>query len=120
LILNTNTFNVYTQNDGLPGNVVSCILEDELGSLWMSTNNGVAKFNPQTDCRRIAGLDLSGWGNCFKSSSGEMFFGGYAGAVAFLPAKVVDTTYIPPIVLTDFRLNGNPVEIGADSPFTAP
>jgi ligand-binding sensor domain-containing protein len=91
---NTNTFNVYTQNDGLPGNVVSCILEDELGSLWMSTNNGVAKFNPQTrsftnysTADGLPDLDLSGWGNCFKSSSGEMFFGGYAGGRRFPPGE---------------------------------
>src|SRR5439155_11682100 len=53
---------------------------------------------------------------CFKSPSGEMFFGGFSGAVAFHPDKVVDSSYTPPIVLTDFRLSGNPIEIGAQSP----
>jgi len=119
----TNTFEVYTQRDGLPGNVVSCILEDELGNLWMSTNNGMAKLNPQTDSFMnytvtdgLLDLDLSGWGICSKSSSGEMFFGGFAGAVSFFPAKVAGAQYTPPILITDFRLKGNPVEIGGNSP----
>jgi len=118
----TKAFDVYTQRDGLPGNVVSCILEDELGNLWMSTNNGIAKLNPQTNLflsytatDGLPDLDLSGWGICSKSSSGEMFFAGFAGAVSFFPAKVAGAQYIPPIVITDFRLKGNPVDIGGNS-----
>jgi len=45
-----------------------------------------------------------------------MFFGGFSGATAFFPDKIGDTSYTPPIVLTDFRLSGNPVEIGSRSP----
>ena len=45
-----------------------------------------------------------------------MFFGGFSGATAFYPDKVTESRYVPPIVLTDFRLSGAPVEIGAGSP----
>jgi signal transduction histidine kinase len=45
-----------------------------------------------------------------------MFFGGFSGATAFFPNQVVDTSYTPPIVLTDFRLSGNPVRVGSRSP----
>jgi ligand-binding sensor domain-containing protein len=101
--LKTDKFTVYTQRDGLPGNAVSCILEDDHGDLWMSTNNGVAKFNPQirtfknyTTADGLPGPDLTGWGACYKSTAGEMFFGGFSGATAFFPDKVVDTVYAPP------------------------
>ena len=40
----TGTFTVYTHQDGLAGNAVSCILEDDHGDLWMSTNNGVSRL----------------------------------------------------------------------------
>jgi len=44
-----------------------------------------------------------------------MFFGGFSGATAFHADTVVDGSYAPPIVLTDFRLSGIPAEIGARS-----
>jgi hypothetical protein len=47
-----------------------------------------------------------------------MFFGGFSGGIAFYPDKVEDTSYIPPIVLTDFQLSGNSVEIGPQSLLT--
>jgi ligand-binding sensor domain-containing protein len=36
----TGRFKSYYEQDGLSGNLVSCILEDGHGRLWMSTNNG--------------------------------------------------------------------------------
>jgi signal transduction histidine kinase/streptogramin lyase len=119
----TGTFTVYTQRDGLPGNLVGCILEDDHNNLWMSTNNGIARFDPQSagvksysTAAGLPGPDLTGWGACFKSPSGEMFFGGFSGATSFHPDRVVDTSYTPPVVLTEFRLSGSPVDIGSGSP----
>ena len=119
----TGRFNGITQRDGLPGNAVGCILEDKNGNLWMSTNNGVARFNPQSrkftnfsTAEGLPGPNLTGWGACFESPSGEMFFGGFNGGTSFFPDRVGDSAYAPPIVLTDFRLFGNPVQIGGHSP----
>jgi PAS domain S-box-containing protein len=119
----TATFKTYYEQDGLSGNLVSCILEDERGNLWMSTNNGLSQFDPSKQTFRnysaadgLPGADLTGWSACFKSSSGEMFFGGFSGGIAFHPDKVVDSPYVPPVVLTDFRLFDRPVTVGADSP----
>ncbi|HEV3437942.1 MAG TPA: two-component regulator propeller domain-containing protein [Gemmata sp.] len=118
----TGTFTVYTRRDGLPGNAVGCILEDDHGNLWMSTNNGIARFDPQSRAVKsystaegLPGPDLTGWGACFKSRSGEMFFGGFNGSTVFHPDRVADTSYTPPVVLTEFRLSGSPVDIGGSS-----
>ena len=122
---NTDTFTVYTQRDGLPGNAIGCILEDDHSNLWMSTNNGIARFDPQSAAVNIystaeglPGPDLTGWGACFKNRSGEMFFGGFNGATVFHPDSVADPSYTPPVVLTEFRLSGSPVDIGAGSPLS--
>jgi PAS domain S-box-containing protein len=119
----TGTFTIYGERDGMAGTVVSCILEDSRGRLWMSTNDGVSSFDPltkrfnnYTSADGLPGDDLTGWGACFKRADGEMFFGGFSGATAFYPDKVTDNLYVPPVVLTDFRLSGAPVEIGAGSP----
>jgi len=118
----THTFTAYDEGDRPPGNTVSCILEDQRGDLWMSTNKGLSRFNPLRNtfthysvADGLPGNDLTGWNACFKSPSGEMFFGGFPGAIAFHPDSVVDASYVPPIVLTDFRLSGTPVEVGTGS-----
>ena len=119
------TFTIFTNRNGLAGNAVGCVLEDDRGLLWMSTNRGISSFNPLTErfanytvADGLPGHDLTGWGACFKSPEGEMFFGGFSGPAAFFPGKVGDRPYIPPIVLTDFRLFGTPVELKRGSPLT--
>jgi ligand-binding sensor domain-containing protein/signal transduction histidine kinase len=124
----TSTFVVYNERDGMGGNVVSCILEDQRGLLWMSTNKGVTSFDPRTRkfsnytvADGLPGSDLTGWGACFKSAAGEMFFGGFSGVTAFFPDQVVAdavvaNAFVPPIVLTDIRLFGRPVTLSPGSP----
>jgi signal transduction histidine kinase/ligand-binding sensor domain-containing protein len=120
---NTGTFKTYFEQNGLAGDVVSCILEDKRGVLWMGTNNGLSSFDPQSRRFRnfstadgLPGPDLTGWGSCYQSPSGEMFFGGFSGATAFYPDQIVNDSFVPRVVLTQFRLSGNPVAIRADSP----
>jgi ligand-binding sensor domain-containing protein len=118
----TGSFEIYRDRDGLPGNVVHCILGDSHDNMWMSTNNGISKFDPKTRHFRnysvadgISGPDLTGWGACFKSSSGEMFFGGFSGATGFYPDNVVDNRDTPQVLLTGLNLAGVPVEVGPHS-----
>ncbi|HYZ87239.1 MAG TPA: two-component regulator propeller domain-containing protein, partial [Bryobacteraceae bacterium] len=119
----TGTFTNYSLKEGLPGSAVACILEDDDGYLWMSTDNGLAKFDPKTKKVKsystadgLPGPDLTGWGTCSCSKKGEMFFGGFSGATAFFPKHVSDSSYVPQVALTDFRLFGAGVLPGADSP----
>jgi PAS domain S-box-containing protein len=121
----TGTFTVYTQRDGLPGNAVGCILEDDHSNLWMSTNKGIARFDPPSaavnsysTAEGLPGPDLTGWGACFKNRGGEMYFGGFNGGTVFHPDSIADPSYTPPLVLTDFRLSGTPVDIGGGSPLS--
>ena len=99
-----NRFVHYTEKEGLPGNVVACVLEDSRHRLWMSTNAGISsfdtnrrKFNNYTVADGLPGPDLTGWGACSKSPTGEMFFGGFSGAVAFHPDRIEETSYTPPV-----------------------
>src|SRR5207302_4414321 len=82
-----------------------------------------ARFDPQKKQVKafsiadgLPGPDLTGWGACFKSRTGGMFFGGFSGATAFYPEMVSDSAYVPPIVLTDFKLFGTSVAPGTGSP----
>jgi PAS domain S-box-containing protein len=118
-----NQFVHFNENHGLAGSVVACVLEDAAHRLWMSTNAGISSFDPKqqrfnnyTVTDGLPGPDLTGWAACAKSTSGEMFFGGFSGAAAFHPDRIPNVAYVPPVVLTGFRLFGLPVEIGKESP----
>jgi ligand-binding sensor domain-containing protein/signal transduction histidine kinase/CheY-like chemotaxis protein len=116
-------FTAYDEKDGLPNSTIHGILEDRKGNLWVSTNNGLAKFNPTTKritsyyaSDGVAGSEFNSWGTPFQSPSGEMFFPGVRGLTAVFPDKVVENSYVPPVVLTDLRLFGVSVPVGDHSP----
>ena len=116
-------FHAYDVTNGLAANFVSCILEDPKGFLWMSTNRGISQFDltkrtfvNYSVADGLPGNDLTGWGSCFRSSEGRMFFAGYPGAVAFDPHALPQDTYLPNVVLTDFQLFDRAVPIGGGSP----
>jgi signal transduction histidine kinase/ligand-binding sensor domain-containing protein len=119
----SGSFRAYDVTNGLAANFVSCLLQDSKGFLWMSTSSGISKFNPANQtfvsysvADGLPGNDLTGWGSCFRSSDGRMFFAGYPGAVSFDPRSMSEESYLPNVVLTDFQLFGRPVPIGARSP----
>jgi PAS domain S-box-containing protein len=115
------TFTPFTEREGLCNNVVNGILEDSRGDLWLSTLNGLSRFNPRGRTFKnyyvsdgLAGNEFVGVAH--KGTGGEMFFGSSGGLTSFFPDQVVDNSYLPPVVLTDFQLFGNPVAVGGDSP----
>jgi signal transduction histidine kinase/ligand-binding sensor domain-containing protein/CheY-like chemotaxis protein len=104
------TFTSYTEENGLPSNVIYGIMKDRLGRLWLSTNNGISRFDPKTKVFRNFGLADGIEGNEFKANSffqasdGQMFFGSSKGFTTFYPDKMPDNNYIPPAYLTDFLI----------------
>jgi signal transduction histidine kinase/ligand-binding sensor domain-containing protein/DNA-binding response OmpR family regulator len=107
----------YTSNDGLPNDVINGILEDTQGNIWLSTNNGLARFNPQKETFRNYDVSdgLSGnqfyTGAFFRSKNGEMFFGSTKGLIAFYPDRLKDNPHIPEIVISGFQIFNKPVAL---------
>jgi ligand-binding sensor domain-containing protein/signal transduction histidine kinase len=102
----TNTFTYYLEKDGLPNGVVYGILEDAEGNLWMSTNFGISRFDPETKTFRNFdagdGLQSNEFnsGSYAKGQHGEFYFGGINGLTVFHPLKITDNSYIPQVTLT--------------------
>ncbi|MGH1363384.1 MAG: ligand-binding sensor domain-containing protein [Calditrichia bacterium] len=109
-------FHFITEEDGLANNSIRAILEDDFGNLWLSTNEGISRFNPHSGSVRnydvSDGLQSNEFsaGAAFRAPSGEMFFGGINGFNAFFPDSVKDNEHIPPIVVADFKINNLPAK----------
>ena len=117
--LTSPKFDGYTTKDGLASNIIYRILGDDRGNLWISTDNGLTMFNPNTiACRNFDvndGLQSNQffWGAGFKGNEGELFFGGTNGFNAFYPDQLENNTHIPPVVITNFQIFNKPVEINS-------
>ncbi len=119
----TGVLRGYDTRDGMPANTVSCILEDEQGDIWLSTTKGLSKLTPATGSfsnyslvEGLPGNDLTGWATCSKSRRGELFFAGFAGAVAFVPEALQEAQLTAPLVLTDFEIDDVKARIGPGEP----
>ncbi len=119
----TNTFIRYNAQNGLPNDEIKCIVEDEQGILWLSTNNGISRFDPKSATLKNYDVSDGLQGNEFNARSGcrtargEIVFGGNNGFNIFRPADLQDNMYIPPVVITAFKIFNKPVPIGGkDSP----
>lgn len=112
-----DTFSALTEIDGLPSGVVYSILEDASGYLWMSTNNGISRFNPRTiafkNYNENDGLQSSEFsmGAYAQGRDGAIYIGGVNGFNVFYPARMRDNTYIPPVVLTSLTQDSKPIPI---------
>ena len=113
------TLTSYDSRSGFPTDTVLGILDDDDGYLWVSTQDGLSRFDPRaeriTNYHTSDGLLTDIFGVpvvATKSPSGEMLFGSHMGLVAFLPDQVVEQKFVAPVLLTDFRLFGEPVQPG--------
>lgn len=112
----------FTVNDGLPDNAIESILEDENGNLWIGTSSGISFFNVEEEIFTNYSLADGLTGNTFnssaayKSSDGIMFFGSTTGLNYFEPKSIKQSTFSPPVVITDFHLFNQPDSLKAISP----
>jgi len=114
----------YTTKDGLPNDVVFGILEDKKGMLWISTLNGLAKFDPVKG--KFRNYDVSdgivnnhfNWHASYKSKSGVMYFGTVSGFISFIPDSVKIDPDPPSIAFTSFKVFGKEAALPQSLPAT--
>jgi ligand-binding sensor domain-containing protein len=111
LSLRDQTCRFYTsRNSGLPDDTVYGMLADRRGRLWLSTNRGLACYDPAQDTFRtygtVHGLQSPEFNarSCFQATDGELFFGGVGGLNSFYPEQITDNPSRPRVLLTAVRL----------------
>ena len=105
-------------SSGLTNDVILGILPDDDGKLWLSTNGGgLVHFDPKTakffaydESDGVQGKEFA-QGAFMKSKSGKLFFGGVNGFNTFFPRDIKRDTYVPPVVLTSFKLFNDEVAL---------
>lgn len=111
----TGVFCSWNKKDGLPNDVVYAILEDTRGGLWLSTNNGLCRFDPRSGSISLYGVadglqdDQFFWGASCRVRNGEMYFGGINGFNRFVPEEIVRNTFVAPIVFTGLSVFNQPI-----------
>ena len=112
---NNRGFTHFTEENGLPNNTVYGILEDRQGRLWLSTNRGLSRFDPETgefanfDVHDgLQDLEFNG-AAAWAGSDGRLFFGGVRGYNAFLPEEIRQNPFQPPVVFTQITTLGGSI-----------
>lgn len=102
----------YFEEDGLADKAINGILSDGKGNLWLSTINGLAKFNIKNEkFENFLPNIRFNQGSFFSRDNQQLSFGGAEGFVVFNPQEITNNQYLPKAVITDFRLFNQPVRI---------
>lgn len=120
----TGKFYRFSTKHGLPNDVVFGILEDGGGNLWISTLNGLSKFDPRTG--KFRNYDVSdgiihnqfNWHASFKNKIGQMYFGTINGLISFHPDSVKIDPVPPSVALTSFKVFGKEAALPQSLPAT--
>lgn len=90
---NGHEFRQFNSADGLPSDILYRIESDDDKNLWISTDNGLLKFNPQnfrahtfTSTDGVSHNEFNR-ASSFKAKDGRLFFGGLDGINAFYPKR---------------------------------
>lgn len=112
-------FTHFGVEEGLPSEVVKAIAEDARGNLWISTNRALCRFDPREGrghafpWRPELEADEYIRNACQVFRSGELAFGSTKGFCIFKPEGVHYDTTPPDVAITDLKLLGKSVVVGA-------
>lgn len=132
--LKNGTFTAITTESGLYDNIVSSILDDGLGYLWMSCNRGVyrvkkTELNAAADGRiqtvnsiyynkedgmKSAECNAGFHPSACKTSDGKLWFPTIDGVAVFDPARAGINTKPPPVLVEKMMVDNRPVDLDGD------
>ncbi|MDD4777647.1 MAG: two-component regulator propeller domain-containing protein [Fermentimonas sp.] len=107
----TETFTTYNASNGLNNDVVYQIQEDIEGKLWLSTNQGLVRFDPEKEFFVSFTVDNGlksnqfNYKSSFKDSSGIIYFGSLDGFIRFNPERLLSSNIKSEFLFTDIFVN---------------
>jgi signal transduction histidine kinase/ligand-binding sensor domain-containing protein/CheY-like chemotaxis protein/AraC-like DNA-binding protein len=110
----------YDTRSGFHTDIVLSLIEDGQHKLWLTSENVLARFDPESgDCDRYSlanGLDAGDFleSSVYRTPDGTLLFGNSTGFYAFLPEKVRRNRFEPDIVLTRLQVFGRDMVVGGE------
>jgi signal transduction histidine kinase/ligand-binding sensor domain-containing protein/ActR/RegA family two-component response regulator len=114
----TKKFRVFSEQNGFINNAVNYINEDDNGHIWVSTNQGISRLDPNTGKSKNFGTENGlnalefNIASGTKLKSGEIIFGGINGYNVVDPHKITKNPHIPPVVFTGLEVLNKVVNVG--------
>lgn len=105
-----DSFINYNSSNHLPTDIVYQMVEDNKGKLWLTSNTGLVKFDPELKQSKIYttsnGLldNQFNYKSSFKDKNGDIYLGSLDGFVVFNPDTFFEENTKPSLVITDFLL----------------
>jgi diguanylate cyclase (GGDEF)-like protein len=112
-------FRRLSTRDGLPQNSVDMLLMDHNGKIWASTDDGLARIDPESMTVRAyraeQGVGIRGYwvGAGSVAAGGELVFGGIGGITVVHPDRAAAPKLAPRLTITEARVGGQAVPAGA-------
>jgi len=115
----SQTFKNFNAKNGLINEMITAIVPDGKGNLWITTVKGMSKFNKKTEEFRnytvLDGLQGNSFilNSALKNTEGQIFIGGTNGFNVFYPDSIKDNPVEPLISITDFKVFNESVMPGS-------
>ena len=122
----TDQFYRYYVDEGLPDNNILALLEDDVSNIWASTTSGITnirvglkkgengyslEFTNYNESDGLQGKEFNE-GVAFKTSHGELIFGGPDGFNIFNPSDLIFNTKPPDVLITSLQIFNKTIGIG--------
>lgn len=117
------TFRHYGTSNGLVNDMVQAIAEDKQGNLWIATEYGISRFNPETQAFDNYFFSAYTLGNVYSDNSscvsknGSLLFGTNYGLLVINPEQMGNNSVLnSSITFTNLQVNGISMRPGAPTP----
>jgi diguanylate cyclase (GGDEF)-like protein len=112
-------FRQVNSRNGLPGDSVQSLVLGSDNRIWASTENGLARIDPETMTVRTfgnnegVGVRSAAADAAAALPDGSLLFGGREGFIIARPDLLHDWNYHPPLVVTELRIDNEPAPAAA-------
>lgn len=115
-------FHAWTNNDGMLSNYIFSAIEDNDGNLWIATQSGLNRLNPQTGS--LIGFPYDRLGHTLRfnegqplyAKNGNLCFNTSAGIFYFDPEEISNNNFVPQLLIQGFYVSGERRQLDGDNP----